>query len=150
MKKKTARTFFITSFQGGIGKTFISAEFAQALHKKTGRPVALVEFNMLRPSGIAALSGIDFSSKNSFLDYYKSNWAVLTSKAFPRLFAYSDGIYYIPFSATKDSESLQPGFQLNENDLSDAFNHFVSLIDELDGFIVVDALFHLSPLPVYM
>lgn len=150
MKKKTARTFFITSFQGGIGKTFISAEFARALHKKTGRPVALVEFNMLRPSGIASLNGIDFSGKNTFLDYYKSNWAVLTGKALPRLFAHSNGVYYIPFSAVKDSESLQPGFQLNESDLSDAFNHFVSLIDELDGYIVVDALFQLSPLPVYM
>lgn len=150
MKKKAARIFFVTSFQGGVGKTFVAHEFAKTLRKKTEKPVIYVELNILSVSGIAELSGVDFSKSNSFLDYYKSNWAMVTSSMFTRFFAHRDGIYYVPFSIAKGTESLQPGFQLNESDLIQPFNHLVKIIDELDGYIVVDSPFQLSSMPVFM
>lgn len=150
MKNKAARIFFVTSFQGGVGKTFVAHEFAKTLRKKTEKPVVYVELNILSVSGIAELSGVDFSNRNSYLDYYKSNWAMLNSSAFTRYFAHRDGIYYVPFSVARAGESLQPRFQLSESDLIQPFNHLVKIIDELDAYIVVDSPFQLSSMPVFM
>lgn len=150
IEEKKAATFLFTSFQGGIGKTFIASAFARSLHRKTGRQVALVELNMLRPSGIIEGFTEPLSVKNSFLDYYTGNWASVNSESLSRLFTVKDGVYYIPFCGNRQEMTLQPGFHLSETDLEGALSHLINQFSALNGYVVIDGLFQFSPLMVYL
>ena len=72
MKKenKCSRTFLVTSFQGGIGKTFVASELAKAIHDKTGKNVALIELNLLRPSSLVESLDKEMGNKLDLFDYY--------------------------------------------------------------------------------
>ncbi|EKD82025.1 MAG: hypothetical protein ACD_39C01516G0001, partial [uncultured bacterium] len=148
--QKKARTFVVTSFQGGIGKTFVASGFASALHKKTGKPVALVEFNLMRPSSILDQLDEAVQIKNSFLEYYMGNWASLSVANLASTFTAHQGIYYIPFCGNRPGETLQPRFHLSESELSDSLQHLIKLFEDLEGYVVIDILFKLSPLPVFL
>ena len=78
MKKenKCSRTFLVTSFQGGIGKTFVASELAKAIHDKTGKNVALIELNLLRPSSLVESLDKEMGNKLDLFDYYTSNWGI--------------------------------------------------------------------------
>ena len=147
---KKARTFVVTSFQGGIGKTFVASAFAAALQKKTGKPVALVEFNLMRPSTILDELDEKTQIKTSFLEYYMGNWASLSAINLASMFTAHHGVYYIPFCGNRPGETLQPRFHLSESELSDSLNHLLKLFEELEGYVVVDILFNLSPLPLFL
>lgn len=146
----TAKTFLVTSFQGGIGKTFAAYELAKAIHKKTGKKVALLEMNMLKPSTIAESLGEENPLKNSFFDFYIGNWSAVAYENLERMFTCYDGIFYIPFSGTRKNESLKPTFNLNESDVCDSLAHFIKLMEQNDGYVVVDATYQCSALPVYL
>ncbi|MBU1108689.1 MAG: Flp pilus assembly complex ATPase component TadA [Candidatus Riflebacteria bacterium] len=148
--QKKARTFVVTSFQGGIGKTFVAAALASALHKKTGKPVALIEFNLMRPSTILDQLGDSVQVKNSFLEYYMGNWASLSASNLANHFTTHQGVYYIPFCGNRPGETLQPRFHLSEGELSDSLRHLIGLFEELEGYVVIDILFQLSPLPTFL
>ena len=148
--KKSSRIFLVTSFQGGIGKTFVAGELARSIHDKTGKNVALIELNMLRPSSlIESLEG-DISSKFGLFDFYTSNWNIYNANDLDKLFYLKDGIYYIPFSGIRKTETLRPCFNFNESDITDSLSYLFNLIEEQDGYIVIDATFQFSPLPVYL
>ncbi len=147
---KCSRIFLVTSFQGGIGKTFIASELAKAIHNKTGKNVALIEFNMLKPSTLVESLEEDISSKNGLFDFYTSNWEIFKANDLPKIFYFKDGIYYIPFSGVHKSESLRPSFNFNEADITASLSKLLSLIEEQDGYTVIDASFLFSPLPVYL
>lgn len=140
----------VTSFQGGIGKTFVASGLARELHKKTGKPVALLEFNFLKPSSIIEGISEEHSIKSSLLDYYMGNWASLTQQSLPKVFSCHNGIYYIPFCGTRPKETLKPRFHLSENDMVDSLNHLIKLFEDLQGYVVIDGLFQLSPLPYHV
>lgn len=147
---KPARTFLVTSFQGGIGKTFVSSGFAKALHKKTGRPVALLELNILKPSSVLEMIPEGVQLKNSFLDYYMGNWAALTARSLPGMFTAHEGVYYVPFCGARVDETLQPRFHMSESDMVDSLHHFIRLFEELQGYVVIDATFQFSSLPFFL
>lgn len=148
--KINAGTFLFTSFQGGIGKSFIAAGFARSLQKKTGKPVALVELNMLRPSAMLENFNEPLKIKHSFLDFYMGNWAALKSTSIPGFFTAKDGVYYIPFCDHRSDMTLEPRFHLNEGDLDGALTHFIQQFHDLQGYVVFDCFMQLSSLPVYL
>lgn len=148
--KQTARTFLVTSFQGGIGKTFVASALAKELHKKTGKDVALLELNMLKPSTLVESLDDDVSLKSSFFDYYTGNWGAVGVNNLQNMFTYSDGIFYIPFSGVHKNETLRPCFNLNEGDITDSLTHFLKLMEMKQGYVVFDATFQCSALPVYL
>jgi len=148
--QKKARTFVVTSFQGGIGKTFIASGFASSLQKKTGKPVALVEFNLMRPSTLLDQLDEKVQVKTSFLEYYMGNWASLSASNLASMFTSHQGVYYIPFCGNRPGETLQPRFHLSESELSESLQHLLKLFEELEGYVVVDIHFQLSPLPVFL
>ena len=152
MKKenKCSRTFLVTSFQGGIGKTFVASELAKAIHDKTGKNVALIELNLLRPSSLVESLDKEIGNKLDLFDYYTSNWAIYKEGDLEKLFYLKDGIYYIPFSGIRKTETLRPCFNFNESDITDSFSALLKLIEEQDGYTVIDATFQFSPLPVYL
>lgn len=141
-----ASTFCFTSFKGGVGKTFISLSAARQIQKQTNSPVVFFEFNYLQPSSIVT-SISEYSVKNSFLDYYMSNWQMTGKDSIDNIFPPHEGIYYIPFCGIRDSETIQPKFHLSEDDLTTALRHLISLFRQLDATIIVDLPFKLSPLP---
>lgn len=145
-EQKPARSILVTSFQGGIGKSFVATGLAKALYKKTGKPVALLELNFLRPSSLQETLPDGKDIKNSFLDYYMGNWAALNKQSLSTLFYCRDGIYYIPFCVARPNESLQPRFNMSESDMVSALNHLIRLFEELHGYIIIDTTFQLSPL----
>jgi pilus assembly protein CpaF len=147
---KKAGIFLFTSFQGGIGKSFVASGFAQALQKKTGKPVALLELNMLRPATMLESFSEPVNIKNSFLDFYMGNWGALTEKNFASFFSSRAGVYYIPFCGQRHDMTLQPRFHLSETDLSPALNHFLEVFTGMPGYVVIDGLFQFSPLPVFL
>lgn len=148
--QKKARTFVVTSFQGGIGKTFIATGMATELHRKTGKPVALIEFNLLRPSTILDQLVDTVSIKSSFLEYYMGNWASISAGNLDSFFTSHQGIYYIPFCGNRAGETLQPRFHLSESELSDSLQHLIKVFEELEGYVIIDILFKMSPLPVFL
>ncbi len=148
--QKKARTFVVTSFQGGIGKTFISSAIASELHKKTGRPVALIEFNIMRPSSILDQLDDKVPVLNSFLEYYMGNWASVSAESLAGTFTAHQGVYYIPFCGNRPGETLQPRFNLSEYELADSLQHLLKIFEELEGYVVIDVLFKMSPLPVFL
>ncbi|MBQ3643588.1 MAG: Flp pilus assembly complex ATPase component TadA [Candidatus Riflebacteria bacterium] len=152
MKKenKCSRTFLVTSFQGGIGKTFVATELAKAIHDKTGKSVALIELNLLRPSSLVESLDKEISNKMCLFDYYTSNWGIYKNNDLDRLFYFKDGIYYIPFSGIRKSETLRPCFNFNESDITDSLSNLLKMVEEQEGYTVIDATFQFSPLPVYL
>ena len=148
--KKSSRTFLVTSFQGGIGKTFVANELAKAIHDKTGKNVALIELNILKPSSLIESLEDEISSKYGLFDFYTSNWGIYKSNDLQKLFYFKDGIYYIPFSGVRKKETLRPCFNFNESDITDSFTYLLSLFEEQEGYVVLDATFQFSPLPVYL
>jgi pilus assembly protein CpaF len=148
--KSCASNFVITSFQGGIGKSFISLAFAKALREKTGKPVALVEYNFLKPSVICETFSDEFSARNSYLDYYTGNWAGMTPKSLIRFFSEKDGIYYIPFCGNHQGQTLETRFHLNEHDLSESLHHFMKGFESLEGYVVFDIPFQMTPVPTFL
>lgn len=145
-----ASTFVVTSFQGGIGKSFVALGFAQKLREKTGKPVALLEYNFLKPSTICETFDSDVEMKNSFLDFYSGNWAGMSFKAITKFFAEKDGLYLIPFSGNHHGQTLETRFHLNENDLSEPLNHLIKAFQSMEGYVVVDLPFHLTPAPLFL
>ncbi len=137
----------VTSFQGGIGKTFVAAGLAKELHRKTGRPVACLELNFLKPSTMLESLPEDYTIKTSLLEYYMGNWAALNAQSLNRHFSSYNGVYYIPFCGTKAKETLKPRFHLSEDDMAESLNHLLKLFEEMQGYVVIDGLFQLSPLP---
>ena len=148
--KKCSRTFLVTSFQGGIGKTFVASELAKAIHDKTGKNVALIELNILKPSSLIESIEDDLSGKTCLFDFYSSNWGIYKEDDLKRIFYFKNGIYYIPFSGIHHSETLRPCFNFNEADITDSLSYLIDLIDKQDGYVVLDATFQFSPLPVYL
>lgn len=148
--KNSASTFVITSFQGGVGKSFIALSFAQKLRQKTGKPVALLEYNFLKPSLLCESFDTEAEIKNSFLDFYSGNWAGMSFKAISKFFAEKDGLYLIPFSGNHPGQTLETRFHLNENDLCDSLHHLISAFESMQGYVVVDLPFHLTPLPIFL
>ncbi len=146
----TASTFLITSFQGGIGKTFVALAFAQALREKTGKPVALVEYNFLKPSTICESCESEIEIRNSFLDFYSGNWAGMSFKSITRFFTEKDGVYLIPFSGNHRGQTLETRFHLNENDLNESVNHLIKAFNANEGYVVFDLPFQMTPLPVFL
>lgn len=149
-ENKCSRTFLVTSFQGGIGKTFTACELAKAIHEKTGKNVALIELNLFKPSSLVETLDSDISSKLSFFDFFTSNWGILTYKDLEKKFYLKDGVYYIPFSGIRKNENLRPTFNFVENDITDSLTYFLKLIEDEDSYAVIDATFQLSALPVYL
>lgn len=147
---KKARTFVVTSFQGGIGKTFIASGIASELHKKTGKPVALIEFNIMRPSSILDQLDENVPVLHSFLEYYMGNWGSLSAGNLSGTFTSHQGVYYIPFCGNRRGETLEPKFNLSEHDLTDSLQHLLKIFEELEGYVVIDILFKMSPLPVFL
>ena len=152
MKKdnKCSRTFLVTSFQGGIGKTFVASELAKAIHDKTGKNVALIELNLLRPSSLVESLDKEISDKLDLFDFYTSNWGIYNENDLQKLFYFKDGIFYIPFSGIRKTETLRPCFNFNETDITDSLTALLKLIESQDGYTVIDATFQFSPLPVYL
>ncbi|HNW10314.1 MAG TPA: hypothetical protein PKI71_03020, partial [Candidatus Rifleibacterium sp.] len=130
-EQKPARSFLVTSFQGGIGKTFVASGLARALHKKTGKPVALIEMNFLKPSSLRETIFESQEIKSSFLDYYMGNWAALSQKSLAKVFSAKDGVYFIPFSGARNKETLLPRFHLSENDMVPALGHLIRLFEQM-------------------
>ncbi len=145
-----ASSFLFTSFQGGIGKTFVAYETAKAIAKKTGKQVALFEFNILKPSTIVEMLPSTERIKTSFLEYYMSNWMLSNAESIAKIFTEYDGIYYIPFSGNNDSASLLPSFRLSEEDLTEALTHLLELLRKNQIFAVFDIAFQMTPLPLYL
>lgn len=150
MANKKAGTFLVTSFQGGSGKTFATLELARKIHSKQGKPVAVIEMNIMRPSTLSSFIGDEITEKFTYLDYFKSNWGIFDVQTLKNKFYFSDGIYYIPFCGAEYNKTLKPGFQLNESDLFNSFNHLVKLMYDQGGYVLVDMLFQMSPLPIFM
>ena len=140
----------VTSFQGGIGKTFVASGLAKALQKKTGRPVAMVEMNFLKPSSLRETTFEGQEIRGSFLDYYMGNWAALRRDSLPRVFSEKEGVYYVPFSGARNKETLLPRFHLSENDMVPALGHLIRLFEEIQGYVVIDSMMQFSPLPFYL
>ncbi len=140
----------VTSFQGGIGKTFVASGLARSLQKKTGRPVALLEMNFLKPSSLRETIFEGQEIKSSFLDYYMGNWAALRQQSLPKIFSEKDGVYFIPFSGARNKETLLPRFHLSENDMVPALSRLIRLFEEMQGYVVVDSMMQFSPLPFYL
>ena len=149
-EQKPARTFLFTSFQGGIGKTFVASGFARALRKKTGKLVGLLELNLLRPSTLLESSSVPLNIKTSFLDYYMGNWASLSVANLHSFFPLTDGVCYIPFCGSRLGETLQPRFNLCESDMLDSIEHLIRIFEEMQGYLVVDIPFQLSALSVFL
>ncbi len=149
-EQKTARVFLVTSFQGGIGKSFVAAGLASELQKKTGRPVAYLELNFLKPSSIVESFSDGFVIKNSLLEYYMGNWAALNAQTLNKYFSCHNGVYYIPFCGIRPKETLKPRFHLSEDDMVDSLNHLLKIFEELQGYVVIDGMFQLSPLPFHL
>ena len=149
-EQKPARTFLVTSFQGGIGKTFVASGLARSLHKKTGRPVALLEMNFLKPSSLRETIFEGQEIKSSFLDYYMGNWAALSQKSLPKVFAGKDGVYFIPFSGARNKETLLPRFHLSESDMVPALGHLIRTFEDMQGYVIIDSMMQFSPLPFYL
>lgn len=150
IEQKTAKTFLFTSFQGGIGKSFVAAGFAEALQKKSGKPVALIEMNMLRPPAMLENFSEPLKVRRSFLDYYMGNWAALKAANIPDFFTSRDGVYYIPFCGSREDDTLEPRFHLSETDIEGALSHLLQQFVELGGYVVIDCLLQFSPLPLYL
>ena len=129
-ENKCSRTFLVTSFQGGIGKTFTACELAKAIHEKTGKNVALIELNLFKPSALVEALDSEISSKLSFFDYFTSNWGILTYKDLEKKFYLKDGVYYIPFSGVRKNENLRPTFNFVETDITDSLTYFLKMIEE--------------------
>ena len=149
-ENKCSRTFLVTSFQGGIGKTFTACELAKAIHEKTGKNVALIELNLFKPSALVEALDSEISSKLSFFDYFTSNWGILTYKDLEKKFYLKDGVYYIPFSGVRKNENLRPTFNFVETDITDSLTYFLKMIEEDDSYTVIDATFQQTALPVYL
>ena len=147
---KTALTYVVTSFQGGIGKSFVALSFSQALREKTGKPVALIEYNFLKPSTLCESFDTELEIKNSFLDYYSGNWSGTSFKSIAGFFTEKDGVYLIPFSGNHRGQTLETRFHLNENDLNGSMQHLISMFESVGGYVVVDLPFHLTPLPLFL
>ncbi|MGM0599795.1 MAG: ATPase, T2SS/T4P/T4SS family [Candidatus Rifleibacteriota bacterium] len=148
--EKPATKFVFTSFQGGIGKSFIAYNFVKALKEKTGKPVALIEYNYLKPSLLCETIGEKTELKNSYLDFYMGNWVGMTPRSIKKFFSQIDGVFYIPFCGNNHGETLETRFNLNEHDLSESLNHFLDLFTQLDGYVVFDLPFQLTPLPLFL
>ncbi|HPW58806.1 MAG TPA: ATPase, T2SS/T4P/T4SS family [Candidatus Rifleibacterium sp.] len=149
-EQKPARSFLVTSFQGGIGKTFVASGLARALHKKTGKPVALIEMNFLKPSSLRETIFESQEIKSSFLDYYMGNWAALSQKSLAKVFSAKDGVYFIPFSGARNKETLLPRFHLSENDMVPALGHLIRLFEQMQGYVIIDSLMQFSPIVYYL
>lgn len=148
--KSGARSFLFASFQGGIGKTFIASKFAHELHESTGKPVALFEFNTLRPSTIVENLPDGLKIQHNFLDYYTSNWPMMSAERVSKFFTSHHGVYYIPFCGHRKDATLQPKFNLSEEDLIDSLDYLIDLLIGLDGYIVFDIAFRFTPLSNYL
>ncbi|GAB4269684.1 MAG: hypothetical protein Kow0029_05860 [Candidatus Rifleibacteriota bacterium] len=148
--KTSASSFVITSFQGGIGKSFIANSFAKSLREKTGKPIALIEYNFLRPSVLCENFGCEFPLKNSFLDYYTSNWAGMSQASIKKFFTEKDGIFYIPFCGNHVGETLATRFHLNEGELNESIHHLMKTFEEMGGYVVFDITFRLSEVPLFL
>lgn len=146
----SASTFIITSFQGGIGKSFVALGFAQKLREKTGKPVALLEYNFLKPSSLVETFESEVEFKNGFLDFYTGNWAGMSFKAISKFFPEKDGLYLIPFSGNHHGQTLETRFHLNEFDLCDSLNHLIKAFKSVDGYVVIDLPFMLTPVPIFL
>lgn len=149
-EKSFASKFVITSFQGGIGKSFIAMSFAKQLREKTGKPVALLEYNLLKPSAICEYYSGKLPLKNSFLDFYTSNWAGMSPNSIANFFTEKDGIYYVPFCGNHSGQTLQTRFHLNESDLNESILHFMKAFDKIGGYVVFDVSFQLTEVPIFL
>jgi pilus assembly protein CpaF len=149
-KAKTASSFIITSFQGGIGKSFVAQSLARKIKEKTGKPVAMLELNILKPSSICETFSEENIIKNSFLDFYTGNWLGMQPESVLKFFSEINGVQYIPFCGNHPRETLETRFHLNENDLIDAMHHLLNAFAKLDGYVVLDVPFQLTPLPAFL
>ena len=129
-ENKCSRTYLVTSFQGGIGKTFVASEVAKAIHDKTGKKVALIELNLLRPSTLVEGLEKEIGNKLSFFDFYTSNWGIITAKDLDERFYLNSGVYYIPFCGNRSDETLRPCFNFNESDIIDSLTYFLRILED--------------------
>lgn len=152
MKKPMSeiKNFAFTCFHGGVGKSFAAINFAKSLKKTTGKPVVIVEYNMLTPSVLCEFYKPELVIKTSFLDYYMSNWSGVKADEVEELFTSEEGVFYVPFCGNRPSKTLQPIFNLNETDLLDSVAHFIELFNQIGCSVVFDIAMQLSPVPIYL
>ncbi|MFZ5949126.1 MAG: CpaF family protein, partial [Candidatus Rifleibacteriota bacterium] len=56
----------------------------------------------------------------------------------------------IPFSGNHQGQTLETRFHLNENDLCDSINHLIKAFESMEGYVVFDLPFHLTPVPLFL
>ncbi len=149
-EQQRAGVFVFTSFQGGIGKSSAAIRFARAFRQKTGRRGGLIEINLFSPSYLAWYFGLLDRMKSSFLEFFIGDWANFEAAELEDRFTELDGIFLIPFTGTRDKESLTPRFSVNEGELVAAYDRLISAFRTRGMFVVVDVSFAFTPIPRFL
>ncbi|RCK79477.1 MAG: Type II/IV secretion system ATP hydrolase TadA/VirB11/CpaF, TadA subfamily [Candidatus Ozemobacter sibiricus] len=145
-----ADVFVFTSFQGGIGKSSAAVRFARAFRQKTGRRGGLLEVNLFAPSYLVWHFDLLDRMKNNFLDFFIGDWANFDPADLEERFTEQDGLFLIPFTGTRDKESLTPRFSVNEGELVSAYDRLIAAFCKRGMFVVVDVSFALTPIPRFL
>lgn len=143
-----ASIFVFTSFQGGIGKSSSAYRFARAFQKARGVKGALLEVNRFTPSYLIESLNLKNQLKNSFIDFFMSNWVGFTGEQFESFFTEIDNLFLIPFVGIHTRESLKTKFTFHDSEAEGPLQRMINSIYQRDSFLVVDLPFAMAPLPI--
>lgn len=146
--RSSAEVFVFTSFQGGIGKTSTALRFARALRKRSGRQTAFIECNWFAPSALATIYDLSSAAGQSFIEYYKTDWAGLRPEEVAGKFAEQDGIWVMPFTGNCPGSSLGAGFVVNESDLVPSMDRLLRCLSQRGVLVVIDLPMAVTPFPL--
>ncbi len=145
-----AEVFVFTSFQGGTGKSSIAYNFARNYRVASGKTGAFIEINLFCPSTIVESLNLRDKLKNSFMDFFMTNWQGLLSEDIPSIFYEQENLFLVPFVGCRSSENLIPRFTFNEAEVKPAMEKLISTFSKRGNFVVFDVQLALTPLPVFL
>ncbi|MBI3039102.1 hypothetical protein HYY75_08655, partial [bacterium] len=139
-----------TSFHGGIGKSTIAERFAKNYQAQTRCSGAFLEMNLFSPSYIVEHLGLRDKLKNSFMDFFMSNWSGLRAEDLSDTFTEFEKLLIIPFTDVRSSEPLKPRFSFHETDAEFAMSRLLSCLSQKGSFVVIDLPLSFSSFPLFL